>query len=124
MGLALGEAFKEERELNADLIRRSLQQSLPPPGAEGELEREYEPELPKSRGGRWVTILLVLILALAVGTAIARWGLPKVGRETSAQAPPAGSVTIVVRARPPAATIEIDGKPVGNRTATLRVTPG
>jgi len=122
VGLALGEAFKEERELNADAIRRSLQQSLPPPDA-GDAGRESEPELPRSRGGRWVSILFVLVAALAAGTAIARWGLPKVGRETTPQAPPARSVTIVVRARPPTATIEIDGKAVGSRATTLRVLP-
>ena len=118
VGRVLGEAFKDEREGNADIIRRSVQQSLPP--ASGELEVEEEPPPPRRR---WGAVLFVLLAALAAGTAIAKFGVPKFGATAPLPATPASSVTIVVRAHPAVATIEIDGKSVGTRSATLRVLP-
>ncbi|HEX6763844.1 MAG TPA: serine/threonine-protein kinase, partial [Polyangiaceae bacterium] len=119
VGVALGESFKEEREANAAVIRRSLQQSMPPPSAEVDLEVQA----PKSRNGRWFVVLLVLAAALAAGTAISKWGVSKPGPAAAERTPPPSSVAIVVRARPPSAIIEVDGKTVGNRTATVRVLP-
>ena len=117
VGRVLGDAFKEEREANADVIRRSLQHSLPP--ASGDADAALEP--PKRR--RLGAALFVVLAALATGTAIAKWGTPGLGAKVEPRAAQASSVTVLVRARPHAATIEVDGKTVGNRSATLRVLP-
>jgi serine/threonine-protein kinase len=120
VGRVLGEAFREEREGNADVIRRSLQHSLPPNASDADFPGEDL--APPPRRTRWGAVLLVLVAAVAVGTAIAKWGLPKAALPPVPASAPA-SVTIVVRARPPAAAIEVDGKPFGTRSATLRVLP-
>jgi serine/threonine-protein kinase len=119
VGRVLGEAFQDEREGNADLIRRSLQNSLPPEGADPALDGE--PRKPKR--SRVFLMLFVLLAALGAGTAIAKWARPGLPVDTAARVAAPSSVTIVVHARPPTASIEVDGVAVGMRTATVRVLP-
>ena len=97
------------------------QQSLPP--ANGDADIEIQEVAPPPRRSRWGAALLVLLAAAAAGTAIAKLRTSDGAPPSAAPASAPASVTIVVRARPPTATIEVDGKPVGTRSATLRVLP-